>query len=134
MAYFLFGKMLKYRTKYKKCLEKINVPRIASNISGVTSAQCVKERPRKEWSPKINEAGTWPLSKPRRAEEKEYDMKMAATNTKDLCLPSVFFSFCSHPSISLQPGTQLTFPVHPMEYNNSPYHKELMELSLIAYA
>jgi hypothetical protein len=76
---------------------KINVLRIASNILGVTSAQCVKERPRKEWSPKINEAGTWPLSKPRRAEEKEYDMKMAATNTKDLCLPSVFFSFALIP-------------------------------------
>jgi hypothetical protein len=31
------------------------------------------------------------LSKPRRAEEKECDIKMAATNTKYQCLPSVFF-------------------------------------------
>jgi len=66
--------------------------------------------------------------------KKNATMKMAATNTKDQCLRSVSFPFCSHPSISLQTGMQLTFPVHRMEYNNSPYHKELMELSLIAYA
>jgi hypothetical protein len=62
--------MLEYRTKYKKYLEKMNVPRIASMILGVTPAQCVIERPRREWSLEINEGGTWPLSKSRCAEEK----------------------------------------------------------------
>ena len=37
----------------------------------ISPAKCVIERSKREWSLKINEAGTWPLSKLRCAEEKE---------------------------------------------------------------
>jgi hypothetical protein len=88
---FSSEKMLKYRTKYKKYLEKMNVPRIASNISGVTPAQCIIERPRRERSLKINEFGTWPLSKPRCTEEKEGDYENGSNKYKRALFTIGFF-------------------------------------------
>jgi hypothetical protein len=88
--------MLEYRTKYKKFLEKMNIPRIASKISGVTPAQCVIERPRTEWSLKINEAGTWPLSKPCRA-GKKCDYENGSNKYKRSVFTFGFFPFALIP-------------------------------------
>jgi hypothetical protein len=85
--------MLEYRTKYKKYLEKINVPRIASMILRVTPAQCVIERRRREWSLEINEAGTWSLSEPRCVEGKECLYENGSNKHKISVFTFGFFSF-----------------------------------------
>jgi len=88
---FSLQKNVRIQKKYKKYLEKMNVPRIASIISGVTPAQCAIERPRREWSLEINEAGTWPLSKPRSAEEKKCDYENGSNKYKRSVFTFGFF-------------------------------------------